>query len=304
MKTFKPIVLTILLFQITFAKAQTNFDQFYPDTLIKKRLVSVGVTEVASYAAGLSFLSLIWYKDSERAPFHFYKDGKGYLQIDKAGHAFSAYKESAAAYNALRWAGLNKKKALIYGGPVGLLFQTPIEIFDGLYEDWGFSWGDMLANTAGSAVFMAQEALFDRQLMLMKFSYAPSIYPDYHSALGETPVENFFLDYNAHTYWLSFSIKGITGFEKVPPWLNFAFGYSGNGIIKEFENPTTYRGLPFPHLERYRQYVFSLDVDFSQIPTKKKWVAKLFRAINVLKVPFPALEINRVDGARFRGLYF
>lgn len=42
---------------------------------------------------------------------------------------------------------LKYTKELIYGGPIGLIFQTPIEIFDGLYEKWGYSWPDMAANT-------------------------------------------------------------------------------------------------------------------------------------------------------------
>jgi len=274
------------------------------DTLNKKRLYTVIGIEGGAYALGLSYLSFIWYKDKERVPFTWYDDSKGYLQMDKAGHAFSAYHESLASYRALRWAGVSKKKALLYGGTAGILFQTPIEIFDGIYEGWGFSWPDMAANTLGSVLFMSQEAVFDKQLIRMKFSYSPSIYPAYHRILGETPVESFFLDYNAHTYWLSGNIKGLTGIRKMPKWLNVAFGYSANGVIKEFENPTYYRGEPFPHLERYRQYLFSLDVDFTQIPTRKKWLRTLFKAANIVKVPFPAIEINRVDGVKFRALYF
>lgn len=298
-------IILLLVSAPTFhSKAQPTFMESYPDSLDKKRLYSVIGTETASYAAGLSFLSFIWYKDSKRVPFHYYDDSKGYLQMDKWGHAYSAYRESYSAYYALRWAGVDKKKALLYGGPIGLIFQTPIEVFDGLYEHWGFSWPDMAANALGTAMFMTQEALFDEQVVLMKFSYSPSGYPQYHHALGETQLESFFLDYNAHTYWLSANLKRMTGIEKMPSWLNLALGYSGNGMIKEFENPTTYRGEPFPHLERYRQYVFSLDVDMSKVPVKNKQLRKLFRAINLVKIPFPAIELNRVDGVKFHALYF
>lgn len=285
-------------------RAQPLFVEKYPDSLDQKRLRSVVLTETGGYVAGLSFLSFIWYKDHERVPFHYYDDSKGYLQIDKAGHAYAAYRQSYSAYYALRWAGLEKKKALIYGAPMGLVFQTPIEIFDGLYEGWGFSWPDMAANAFGTALFMTQEGLFNDQVFLMKFSYAPSEYPAYHHALGENPVESFFLDYNAHTYWLSGNLQQLTGSQKIPAWLNVAFGYSANGMIKEFENPTFYLGEPFPHLERYRQYLFSLDIDCTKIETHNKWVQKLLRAVNLIKVPFPALEYNRVDGMRFRPFYF
>ncbi len=274
------------------------------DTLNKKKLYSIIAIEGGAYVGGISFLSFVWYKDSERVPFHWYDDSKGYLQMDKGGHAFTAYHESLAAYSALRWAGVSKKKALLFGGPVGLIFQTPVEIFDGLYENWGFSWTDMAANTLGAALFMSQEALFDKQIVRMKFSYAPSGYPAYHHSLGESELESFFLDYNAHTYWLSGNINGLTGTSKVPKWLNVAFGYSANGVIKEFSNPTFYRGKPFPELDRYRQYLFSLDIDFSQIKTRKKWLRMVLKTLNIIKVPFPTLEVNRIDGLKFHPVYF
>lgn len=298
--------ITILFFLFLFSQntiAQNELSNF-PDTLQKKRLYTTIGVETGIYLGGLSFLGLIWYKDTERVPFHFYNDAKGYLQMDKAGHAYGAYRESYSAYFALRNAGVSKKKALIYGGPIGLIFQTPIEVFDGLYEGWGFSWPDMAANTLGAVLFTAQEAIFDEQVVLMKFSYSPSIYPQYHSILGENHLERFFLDYNAHTYWLSANLRKITGQQKIPAWLNVAIGYSGNGMIKEFENPTFYRGEPFPKLERYRQYIFSLDIDLTRIKTKKKFLKKLFKVVNLIKIPFPGVEWNRVDGVRFRPLYF
>jgi hypothetical protein len=284
--------------------AQPAFSNSYPDTLNKKRLYTTIGIESGSYIAGLSFLSFVWYKDQERVNFHYYDDSKGYLQMDKAGHAFGAYRYTYSAYHALRWVGLDKKRALIYGGPIGLIFQTPIEIFDGMYEGWGFSWSDMAANTFGSALFVAQEALFDEQVVLMKFSYSPSIYPQYYDGLGETEIERFFLDYNGHTYWLSAGLQRITGIEKIPEWLSISFGYSANGMIREFDNPTFYRGEPFPYFERYRQYLFSLDVNFTKIRTDRRLLKKAFRALNLIKVPFPALEYNSKDGFRMRGLYF
>lgn len=298
-----------VLFALTFLcsfKSLESQEWFreYPDTVNQKHLSKVIITETVSYAAGLSFLSFIWYKDQERVPFHYYDDSKGYLQIDKAGHAYSAYRESYSAYFALRRAGLNKKKALIYGAPIGLLFQTPIEIFDGLYDNWGFSWYDMIANTFGSALLAGQEAIYDDQIITMKFSYSPSIYPNYHSKLGDNHLERFFLDYNAHSYWLSANLRKVSRIEKIPKWLNIAFGYSANGMIYEFHNPQFYRGQPFPHFERYRQYLLSLDIDFTKLPAKKKWLKSVYKAVNLIKIPFPAIELNRANGIQFHPIYF
>lgn len=284
-------------------KAQFRND-VYPDSINKQALKRIVIAEATSYAAGLSFLYLVWYKDTERVPFHYYDDSKGYLQIDKWGHAYSAYRESYVAYYALRKAGLDKKRSLLYGGALGLVFQTPIEIFDGLYEGWGFSWSDMVANTFGSALLISQEALFDEQIVLMKFSYAPSPYAAYYPPLGETPVEQFFYDYNGHTYWLSANLNKISGQKVFPDWLNIAFGYSGNGMLKEFTNPTTYAGSPIPIFTRHRQFLFSLDVDLTRIDTNRKWLKIILRAVNMLKVPFPALEYTKVEGFKLRPFYF
>ncbi len=294
----------IILFLAVDSLAQPAFMSFYPDTLNKKRLATVVGTEIGTYVAGLSFLSFIWYKDIERVPFHLHNDFKGHLQIDKMGHAYSAYQESAIMYYALRWAGVDKKKALLFGGPAGFLFQAPIEIFDGLYNGWGFSWGDIAANAFGSLLFSSQQAFFDDQVFLMKFSYSPSEYRGYHDCLGENEAEHFFMDYNAHTYWLSGGINKLTGSSFFPDWLNIAFGYSVNGVIEKFENPKFYRDEPFPEFERTRQYLVSLDINFTKIPTNKKWLQKVLRAANLIKIPFPALEYNKVDKFRVRPLYF
>ena len=138
----------------------------------------------------------------------------------------------------------------------------------------------------------------------MKFSYSPSGYPAYHKTLGESPLESVFLDYNAHTYWLSLNLHDVTRFNEIPDWLNIALGYSANGMIYEFHNPEYYRGKPFPHLERYRQYILSLDIDWTKIKTDKKWLKNLFSTLNLIKFPFPAIEYNRINGARLHWLYF
>jgi hypothetical protein len=278
---------------------------FSQDTLNKRRLRTVIGLESAFYLTGNAYLQFVWYKDHDRVPFHFYNDNAGYLQMDKCGHAFSAYHYSRLGYDALRWAGLSNKKALIYGGPLGLVLQTPIEIFDGLYEGYGFSNGDMIANTFGSALFTVQQAIWDKQPVVMKFSYSPSGYPKYHPYhLGETQVQSFFMDYNAHTYWLSANLRDITGIKKIPSILNLAIGYSANGMLGEFNNPQYINFKPAPQFERYREWVFSLDLDLSKIKTRSKFLKSLLKQLNVLKVPFPAISIDRINGSRFRPFYF
>jgi len=298
------ILILTLFFVLTQFRVQAINDTIQDDSIQLNRLLTVVGTGGTAYLSGLSYLRFIWYRDRETVPFHFYDDSKGYLQMDKCGHAYAAYFETIGAYHAFRWSGMKKNEALFYGGLTGFLFQTPIEIFDGLYEGWGFSWTDMIANTAGSLIFISQEAFLDEQVVKMKFSYSPSGYPKYHSILGENELESFFLDYNGHTYWLSLNLDRITTIDALPDWLNLAVGYSANGMIKEFGNPSYYQGKPFPHLDRYRQYIISLDVDLSKIKTDKVWLKRLLNALNMLKIPFPAVEFNSLGETRFYPVYF
>lgn len=222
-------------------------------TVNHAKLRTIILTESALYLGSMAYLQFIWYKDKERVPFHFFDDSKGYLQVDKLGHTYGAYWQSYLSYQWLRSAGVSKKNALIFGGTAGIILQMPIEIFDGLYEGWGFSWSDVAANTAGSVLVIGQELLFDEQVFQYKFSFSRSPYANQANGyLGDNTLESLFYDYNGHTYWLSTSVNNFLLKEKLPDWLNLAVGYSANGMFGEFENRTSYRGVSIPTTERYR----------------------------------------------------
>lgn len=296
-------VITLLaimfLFRVSFAQDSVKIN--------KPRLIFATSAQASVFIGGIAALNYIWYDGHEKLGFHFYNnDRHEYLMIDKLGHGFSAYQESAIAYQSLRWAGVSKKRALIFGGPIGLILQTPIEIFDAIYDGYGFSKNDMIANFTGSALFTFQELFWDKQIIKPKFSYSPSPYRRYHPGkLGDTQLKSFFLDYNAHTYWLSFPANTIIRSNKTPKWLNLAFGYSANGMIGEFENVSINNlGAPVPYFERYRQFLFSFDIDLTKIPIKNKGLKVAFNVLNRIKIPAPTLEYNSLNQFRFYGLYF
>lgn len=273
------------------------------DSIDRKILKRAVLTKSTFYLGGMSYLGFIWYKDKERVPFHFYNDGKGYLQVDKWGHAYGAYLESAIGYQWLRKAGVDKKRALIYGGGLGFILQAPIEVFDGLYEGWGFSVWDLAANLSGALLVVGQEALLDSQPIRLKFSFRRSVYAEQgHGYLGDTQLESLFLDYNGHTYWLSGGLHHM--FPAIPPWINLAVGYSGDGMYGEFSNRNSYGGKLLPSYDRSRQILFSLDVNWSEIKTNKKLLKHVFYALDFIKIPFPALQYKGGEGVRGYWMYF
>lgn len=271
----------------------------------RKRLTAAVVTLSSLYIAELSYLKFIWYKDHKRVPFNFYKDGKGWLQIDKFGHAYGSYIESYIGYKWLRDAGVPKNKALLYGGTLGILLQAPIEIFDGPYEAYGFSWTDIIANVAGSALLIGQEVLFDEQLFKYKFSFTRSPYAEQaHGYLGDNNLNSLWYDYNGHSYWLSANANKFILKKELPDWINIAVGYSGNGMFGEFKNIISYNGKPITETKRYRQYLLSVDVDWLKIKTRSKILKFFFQGMNFIKIPAPTIEFNSLGKVKGYALYF
>ncbi|MEZ4903712.1 MAG: DUF2279 domain-containing protein [Spirosomataceae bacterium] len=221
-------VIICLWIASTHSFSQTDSTQTI-STFHRGRFATVLASELTLYAGTMAYLNYIWYKDVPRVPFEFYNDSKGYLQVDKFGHVYGSYLESYIGYRAMRWSGASKKKALLYGGTLGFLLQSPIEIIDGFYEGWGFSWSDMAANAVGSGIVIGQELLFDEQIMKYKFSFHPSEYAKQANGyLGTTFTGQILQDYNAHTYWFSIGLSRIIQSDRIPPWLNVAVGYGAN----------------------------------------------------------------------------
>jgi hypothetical protein len=256
------------------------------------------------YVGYMSYLQYVWYKDHERVPFHYYDDLKGYNQIDKFGHIYGAYMLSYMGFKSFLWAGMDSKKAAWYGGGIGFFMQLPIEIWDGMYEGYGFSWSDVAANGIGSALMLSQELMFQEQIVRYKFTFSPTKYArQANGYLGEG-FNQLLYDYNGHTYWLSMGFKRIIKNPHIPEWLNLAVGYSAGGMFGEFENKTMYRGVVIPETERYRQFLLSLDIDFSKIPVRNRFVKGIFNSLFILKVPFPAIELNTKGEMKFHILGF
>ena len=291
--------LTALL--LTLAFSLTAFSQ-ENDSLrdVKKNVSIVLGTEAALYAGSMTGLYYLWYADYNQGSFHFHNDNNNWLQMDKAGHATAAYHIGAIGYEALRLAGCNEKKSTLYGAPIGFVFLTTVEIFDGLSSGWGFSWGDMVANALGTGLFMGQQALWHEQRISMKYSYHNTQFPQYcPQLLGTTLPEKMLKDYNGQTIWMSFNIKSLflDKNSKFPTWINIALGYSGNGMTHSTYNPT-------PDFIRTRQFVLSPDIDLTRIPVKNKFLKTTLKVLSFIKIPMPALMLDSQGNFSAYWLYF
>ena len=260
----------------------------------------------AAYGGALTGLYFLWYSDYSSGSFHCFNDNKEWFGMDKIGHGSSAISIAAVQTDVFEWSGMERKKAILWGSGVSMAFMTTIEIFDGFSDGWGFSFGDMLANTAGISLFAGQELLFNDQPVVLKFSMHPSKYADYNpDLLGENLLQQTLKDYNGQSYWLSFNIASCLNPESnFPEWLNFAVGYGAGGMLGATSNPGEINGTPIPCFQRYPQFYLSPDIDFSKIKIRNPWLAFLVKSLNFIKIPAPALEWNRVEGMKFHAIYF
>ncbi|MFN6945296.1 MAG: DUF2279 domain-containing protein [Cytophagaceae bacterium] len=292
------LVLLILTFVHNFSIGQEKTDS--TSGVIKERLIPLAVGANVAYTGSMVWLSHAWYSNQSGTGFHFFNDNDQWMQMDKMGHAYSAFHISQFAVKSLKWSGVDKKKSIWIGGLAGLVYLTPIEIFDGFSKDYGASWGDMLANAGGSALLLGQYLLWDEPRIQMKFSFHRTPFAQIRpNTLGGTIAEQILKDYNGQTYWLAFNIHSfLPKGNSVPAWLNLSLGYSAYNMQYGSRQENIQAGI-----HPYRQYFLSFDIDLEHVQTKKKWIKVLTYPFKVIHIPFPALEFNRY-GTRFHSVYF
>jgi uncharacterized protein YfiM (DUF2279 family) len=285
--------------------AQNGIENFLKpsDSLNQKRLKTVVISETVIGTTALIGLNQLWYADYPRSDFHFINDNAEWLQMDKAGHVFSAYHLGSFGANALKWSGSSRKSQLIYGSTLGLAFLTTVEIFDGYSANWGASLGDVVANVSGTALFVSQELLWNEQRIVPKFSFHTTPYASARpNVLGSSLPEQILKDYNGQTYWLSANIRSFTKTSKIPKWLNIAIGYGAEGMVTG--NEELVNTVFLPESKRVRQFYLSLDVDLTKIETKSHFVKTILTIFNTIKIPAPTFEIRGCGSSKLHLIYF
>lgn len=271
----------------------------------RQRVMLVACGGAAAYGAALPVLYADWYKNYPQTNFHFFNDDDEWQQMDKCGHTFTAYYEGVYGIRLMKWAGLTDKQAAWYGGTWGLLLQTSLEVMDGFSKEWGFSWGDMTANTVGAGLAISQQLAWHEQKIQIKFSYTPSHYQALNpNLLGVGYLEGLIKDYNGQTYWLSFPLRDISGITQIPSWLNIAVGYGADGMLRGSAADQYAPLSPYLNYARYRQFYLSLDLNMLRIKTRSKVLNDVLRVVSFIKIPAPAIEYNTNQNFKFHLLHF
>ncbi|MFN0032012.1 MAG: DUF2279 domain-containing protein [Flavobacteriales bacterium] len=261
-------------------------------------VIGIGaVSAVGSYY----MLDQLWYSQYARSSFHTFNDNNEWLQMDKAGHIMTCYTIGRYSSEILQWTGMNKTRSIWTGGSIGFIYMTGIEILDGRSKQWGFSWGDMIANATGSFCYIAQEKIWNDQRIVFKFSYTPSSFADqYPDQFGQHFQQRILKDYNAQTYWASINVSSFLASDAVfPKWLNVAAGY---GATKMMNAKTNIYNVD--NSKQQREFYLSFDADLTRVGWEKKWMKRTAKIFNFIKLPSPTLEANGSGRVKMHWLFF
>lgn len=306
--TTRIVILIFILFIFPFVTPGQINNLGKEDTVKvnKGRLAGIVAGQGAIYLGSLGGLYFAWYQGYPKSSFHFFNDNDEWQQMDKCGHIATAYYISRIGYESYRWVGMNETQSTCYGGLLGIAYMLNIEILDGFSKEWGFSPGDMTANTLGCLIFVGQQLGWHEQRFNIKYSYHSTKYPKYNpDELGPDWDQYLIKDYNGHSYWISCNIYSfLPRSSRFPKWFNIAACYGAEGMIGAVSNPTEIKEQPIPDFTRYRKFYLSLDADLTCILTKSKVLKGIFTMLSFIKIPSPSIEYNTLGRIRFYPIYF
>ena len=261
----------------------------------------------AGYLGAQGMLYAAWYQGQSAQGFQFFDDAPQWKQVDKMGHFYSSFHLSQISAGAFARAGLASGRVHVYGSVVGWLMLLPVEVFDGFSQAYGFSWSDLIANTAGSAFLLGQQALWHEVRLHPKFSFhRTALASERPNTLGSNLAEEVLKDYNGQTYWLSVDLHSFLKrrYPRFPRWLNVAVGYGAHQMVHARDMTNQAAGFT-----AYREFYLSLDLDlhaYRKPPTTfghRLWNGLLY-TINLIHLPAPTLSYQTGRGFVFYPLYF
>ena len=247
----------------------------------KRMLMAGGGVLGVNYYLYRRFKNIWW--DHPRTSFHFYRgwrrttgnwdlgaDDSLWFHVDKFGHFFGASLISRYSASLARWTGLSDGWADWTGVILASLMMLEIEIYDGYFEEWGFSIGDLLANEIGALWPLLQRRIYPLEKVNFKISYLRS---------SEHSHNQFFIeDYGGMTFWFCYDIQSLlpTNAQHIwPDFLDLALGY---GTTKKTGGEL--------------EVVLALDYDLTKLPLKSKVLRNIAKILNNVHFPSPAIRIT------------
>jgi len=247
----------------------------------------VGTAFIGGNAYLYHYFKNAWWSGTRAPHFFFQSDwDQEFRDQDKFGHMFGGFHLARVGYAGLREACVGEKKAIFWSAAYAAAFQLQIEIFDGQFKKYGFSYADMIANTAGQTLAVMQE--FHPRLRVIKPTFS------YHKTRALTNTEaGLFpselrpsLDYSGQTYWFSTDVNELLPDAAKPYWPSFIRLSAGHSVT-DWVNPET--GVT---QRAKRKIMLSLDFDPEKLPGNAPLWRTIKHTLSYYHFPAPALELT------------
>ncbi len=255
----------------------------------RENIAAVRTGVGSAFVAGNGYLwhyfKKAWWSGEKAPHLFFHADWNlEFRDQDKFGHMFGGYHLTRVGHDALKYACVSEKKAQLISAGYAILFQTQIELFDGHYTKYGFSYADELANAAGMMLSVAQA----RHPALMAIK--PTL--SYHQTAAYRNRGNYAtelrpsLDYSGQTYWFSTDVNALLPDDKKQYWpsaVRLSVGHS----ITDWVRPTDGQVL---HAKR--RLLLSLDLDPEKLPGNNPLWKQLKHQLSYYHFPAPTLQLT------------
>ena len=245
-------------------------------------------TFIGAQAVLWRYFENAWWSGEEAKGFFFRADWDDDMRDqDKFGHFFGGYHLTRIGDAVLRNACISPKKAIAISAIYATLFQLQIEVWDARFEKYGFSYPDLLANTAGMTYAVAQRKYPSLQRIKPTISYSRSAAMRARDA-GRIPDSEIraSLDYSGQTYWVSAEVDPFLPTDARRYWpdaIRFSVGHS----ITDWIDPVTGQSK-----RAQRKILLSLDLDASKLPGEHPLWRAVKTTLSYIRLPAPAIQIT------------
>lgn len=154
---------------------------------------------------------------------------------DKLGHLYSSYVMSEFLTHSMVKKGYSVESSAEYSAYLSWSLMLYVEVFDGYSSDHGFSYEDLIANTAGIGVSYLRARYPDTvgDTLDLRVEYMPS-----EGMQGFHPIT----DYSGMKYIAVAKLSGLDSLKNTPlKYFEFQAGYYSRGFKKEDRPYTDYR---------------------------------------------------------------
>jgi hypothetical protein len=254
---------------------------------VKSVRAGVGSAFIGGNAYLYHYFKKAWWS-GERAPhFFFHADwDQDFRDQDKFGHLLGGYHLARFGYAGLRAACVSPKKAIVWSTAYAAAFQLQIEIFDGMYKKYGFSYADMIANTTGQTFAVMQELHPSLRAIKPTFSY----HETRALRMGGGGELRPSIDYAGQTYWFSADMNRLLPESAARYWPSFIRLSAGHSVTDWITSPTATQ--PSLEVRGKRKLILSLDFDPEKLPGNAPLWKSIKHTLSYYHFPAPALVLT------------